>query len=174
MAGLIIGESEFSIDAVSNIIPFRDVFAAIFFISIGMLLDTSAIIAQPSIVISLLVIILVAKVLTGSVASAILGMPIRVSIFVGLALAQIGEFSFVLAKSGAESNLMGTGPYQFFLAAAIITMALTPFTMNAAQPITNLMYRLFPDRIKKPDPGEDTAKGSAQALSDHIISWGTG
>jgi len=174
MAGLIIGESEFSIDAVSNIIPFRDVFAAIFFISIGMLLDTSAILTQPSIVISLLVIILVAKVLTGSVASAILGMPIRVSIFVGLALAQIGEFSFVLAKSGAESNLMGTGPYQFFLAAAIITMALTPFTMNAAQPITNLLYRLFPDRIKKPGPGEDTVKRSAQALSDHIIIAGYG
>ncbi|WP_292370245.1 cation:proton antiporter [Methanoregula sp. UBA64] len=174
MAGLIIGESEFSIDAVSNIIPFRDVFAAIFFISIGMLLDTSAILAQPSIVISLLAIILVAKVLTGSVASAILGMPIRVSIFVGLALAQIGEFSFVLAKSGSESNLMGTGPYQFFLAAAIITMALTPFTMNAAQPITNLMYRLFPDRIKRPDPTREVTGPVQEELSDHIVIVGYG
>lgn len=174
MAGLIIGESDFSIDAVSNIIPFRDIFAAIFFISIGMLLDTSVILSQYTIVFTLIAIILVIKVLTGMFAAAILGMPARVSIFVGLALAQIGEFSFVLAKSGLESNLIGTGPYQFFLAAAIITMALTPFTMNAAQPITNLLYRLFPDRIKKPGPGEDTAKGSAQALSDHIIIVGYG
>ncbi len=174
MAGLIIGESEFSIDAVSNIIPFRDIFAAIFFISIGMLLNASVILSQPSIVISLLLIILVAKVLTGSVAAAILGMPARVSIFVGLALAQIGEFSFVLAKSGAESNLMGTGPYQFFLAAAIITMALTPFTMNAAQPITNLLYRLFPGRIQKPEEETESQKGTAPEQSDHIVIVGYG
>jgi Kef-type K+ transport system, predicted NAD-binding component len=174
LAGLIIGESEFSIDAVSNIIPFRDIFAAIFFISIGMLLDASAILAQPSIVISLLLIILVAKVLTGSVAAAILGMPARVSIFVGLALAQIGEFSFVLAKSGSESNLMGTGPYQFFLAAAIITMALTPFTMNAAQPITNLLYRLFPGRIQKPDEPARPETGAAPEQSGHIVIAGYG
>ena len=174
MAGLIIGESEFSIDAVSNIIPFRDIFAAIFFISIGMLLNTSVILSQPSIVISLLILILVAKVLTGSVASAILGMPARVSIFVGLALAQIGEFSFVLAKSGEESNLIGTGPYQFFLAAAIITMALTPFTMKAAQPMTDMMYRLFPHRIKRPDPEEDAAGPAPEELADHIIIAGYG
>jgi CPA2 family monovalent cation:H+ antiporter-2 len=174
MAGLIIGESEFSIDAVSNIIPFRDVFAAIFFISIGMLLDTSVILSQLSIVITLLAIILVAKVLTGSVASAILGMPTRVSIFVGLALAQIGEFSFVLAKNGVDSNLMGPGPYQFFLAAAIITMALTPFTMNMASPVTNLLYRLFPDRIKRPDPRKDASGPAPEELSGHIVIVGYG
>ena len=144
MAGLIIGESDFSIDAVSNIIPFRDIFAAIFFISIGMLLDTSVILSEYTIVFSIIAIILVIKVLTGTFTVAILGMPARVCVFVGLALAQIGEFSFVLAKSGLESNLIGTGPYQFFLAAAIITMALTPFTMNAATPVTSLLYRLFP------------------------------
>ncbi|MGB7808411.1 cation:proton antiporter [Methanoregula sp.] len=174
MAGLIIGESDFSIDAVSNIIPFRDIFAAIFFISIGMLLDTSVILSEYTIVFSIIAIILVIKVLTGTFTVAILGMPARVCVFVGLALAQIGEFSFVLAKSGLESNLIGTGPYQFFLAAAIITMALTPFTMNAATPVTSLLYRLFPGRIKKPDRAGDTSGEPVQELSDHIVIVGYG
>ena len=174
VAGLIIGKSDFSIDAVSNIIPFRDIFAAIFFISIGMLLDTSVILSQYTIVFSLIAIILVIKVLTGSLTAAILGMPARVSVFVGLALAQIGEFSFVLAKSGLESNLIGTGPYQFFLAAAIITMAFTPFTMNVASPVTNLLYRLFPDRIKRPDQKKDAAGPIPEELSDHIVIVGYG
>jgi len=174
MAGLIIGESEFSIDAASTIIPFRDIFAAIFFISIGMLLDTSVILSQYTIVFSLIAIILVIKILTGSVTSALLGMPARVSVYVGLALAQIGEFSFVLAKSGLEENLIGSGPYQFFLAAAIITMALTPFTMNAAAPATNLLYRLFPTRIKKPDDDGKSRKDANPQLRDHIVIVGYG
>jgi len=174
MAGLIIGESEFSIDATSNIIPFRDVFAAIFFISIGMLLDISVIASQYTIVFSIIAIILAIKILTGTFSAAILGMPARVCVFVGLALAQIGEFSFVLAKSGLESNLIGTGPYQFFIAAAVITMALTPFTMNAAAPVTDLLYRLFPDRIKKPDAKDATQEKTGRELSDHIVIAGYG
>jgi CPA2 family monovalent cation:H+ antiporter-2 len=174
VAGLIIGGSDFSIDAVSNIIPFRDIFAAIFFMSIGMLLDTSILISHYSFVFSMVVIIIGVKVLTGSFTAAILGMPTRVAVFVGFALAQIGEFSFVLAKSGLESNLIPDTVYQLFLAGAIITMALTPFMMNAAPPMTNLLYRLFPDRIKRPEPAEDTPRESAQELLDHIIIVGFG
>jgi monovalent cation:H+ antiporter-2, CPA2 family len=173
VAGLIIGESEFSIDAVSNIIPFRDVFAAIFFMSIGMLLDPSVIFSRTEIVITLLVVILVAKTVTGSLTAAFLGMPVRVAVFVGLALAQIGEFSFVLAKAGLGTNLLGTGPYQVFLVSAIITMAATPFTMNAAPMVTNLIYRIFPS--KKPtveEPCGDT--GTKEPLHDHIIIVGYG
>lgn len=174
MAGLIIGESEFSIDAVSNIIPFRDIFAAIFFMSIGMLLDTSILVSNYTFILSLVIMILVIKVLAGSFTAAILGMPARVSIFVGLALAQIGEFSFVLAKSGLESHLIPDTIYQYFLAGAIITMALTPFAMNAASPITNLLYWLFPDRIKRPNPLKDAAGPSPHELSDHIVIVGYG
>ncbi|MDD1702369.1 MAG: cation:proton antiporter [Methanoregula sp.] len=174
VAGLIIGESDFSIDAVSNIIPFRDVFAAIFFVSIGMLLDTSVIVSHYDIVITLIVIIIGVKFLTGSFTAAILGLPARMVVFVGLALAQIGEFSFVLAKSGLESNLIGDGPYQYFLAGAIITMALTPFTMNAAPGLTNLLYRLFPHHIHQPGKNEDKPKRSPDALTNHIIIAGYG
>jgi monovalent cation:H+ antiporter-2, CPA2 family len=173
VAGLIIGESEFSIDAVSTIIPFRDVFAAIFFISIGMLLDPTVLVTKTEIVITLLIVILVVKTLTGSLTAVFLGMPVRVAVFTGLALAQIGEFSFVLAKSGLGSNLLGTGPYQVFLVSAIITMAATPFMMNAAPVLTGLVYRVFPSH--KPPEGElEVTTGGAETLRDHIIIAGYG
>jgi len=173
VAGLIIGESEFSIDAVSTIIPFRDVFAAIFFISIGMLLDPTVLVTRTEIVITLLTVILVVKTVTGSMTAVFLGMPVRVAVFIGLALAQIGEFSFVLAKSGLGSNLLGTGPYQVFLVSAIITMAATPFTMNAAPVLTGLFYRVFPSH-KPPEGDQDTPAGVKETLRDHIIIAGYG
>lgn len=173
VAGLIIGESEFNIDAVSNILPFRDVFAAVFFISIGMLLDPSVILTRSEMVMTLLAVILVVKTVTGTFTAAFLGMPVRVAVFVGLALAQIGEFSFVLAKSGLGSNLIGDGPYQVFLVSAIITMAATPFTMNAAPLITGLIYQVFPSR--RPTAGKEEWTTIRPATPrDHIIIAGYG
>jgi CPA2 family monovalent cation:H+ antiporter-2 len=172
VAGLIIGESEFSIDAVSNIIPFRDVFAAIFFISIGMLLDTSVMLANYEIVVTLIIVIIGVKVLTGSFSALVLGMPVRVAVFVGLALAQIGEFSFVLAKSAAGSNLIGTGPYQFFLAGSIVTMAMTPVLMSAAPPLTGFLYRIFPSFCKRHE--KVCATTAEEELSGHIVIVGYG
>jgi monovalent cation:H+ antiporter-2, CPA2 family len=173
VAGLIIGESEFSIDAVSNIIPFRDVFAAIFFMSIGMLLDPGVLFTRTDIVITLLAIILVAKAVTGTLTAAFLGLPVRVAVFVGLALSQIGEFSFVLAKSGLGTNLLGEGPYQVFLVSAIITMAATPFSMKAAPAVTDLICRVLPSARPAPgEPGGD--EPSPETLRDHIIIVGFG
>jgi|WetSurMetagenome_2_1015567.scaffolds.fasta_scaffold06151_6 monovalent cation:H+ antiporter-2, CPA2 family len=172
VAGLIIGESDYSIDAVSNIIPFRDVFAAIFFMSIGMLLDPTVILTRTEIVVTLLAIILIVKTVTGSLTAAFLGMPVRVAVFVGLALAQIGEFSFVLAKSALGTNLLEEGPYQVFLVSAIITMAATPFMMNAAPTLTDLACRIFPSR--RPAAGEQVSKEMPETLRDHIVIVGYG
>ena len=173
VAGLIIGESEYSIDAVSNIIPFRDVFAAIFFMSIGMLLDTSVLLSHYEIIAVLIIVIIGVKVVTGSFSAVILGMPVRVAVFVGLALAQIGEFSFVLAKSALGSNLIGTGPYQYFLASAIITMALTPFLMSTATPLTGLIFRIFPSQktLHETEPKDTTGE---EKPANHIVIVGYG
>ncbi|MEN6610267.1 MAG: cation:proton antiporter, partial [Methanoregulaceae archaeon] len=174
VAGLIIGESEFSIDAMSNIIPLRDIFAAIFFMSIGMLLDTSVLLTHYTIIISIVLVILFVKILTGWLSTAVLGLPLRVSIFTGLALAQIGEFSFVLAKSGLDLGLVPDGPYQYFLAAAIITMAMTPFVMNSAPAVTNFISRVAPRRIVEIGSREEQPEKQEQDLTDHIIVIGYG
>ena len=174
VAGLIIGESDYNIDALSHIIPFRDVFAAIFFLSIGMLLNTRMVLDNMYWVAFIVVIIIGIKILTGAFAAAVLGMPMRVCVFTGLALCQIGEFSFVLAQSGLDSKLIPIAVYQLFLAGAIITMALTPFAMNASPKAVDIMYRLFPRRISRNDTGNDMGDNGSPALSDHIIIAGYG
>ncbi len=173
VAGLIIGESDYNIDALSHIIPFRDVFAAIFFLSIGMLLNTITVFRDLNWVIFIVIIILFVKILTGVFSAAVLGMPARVCIFTGLALCQIGEFSFVLAKSGLDSHLISDGLYQLFLAGAIITMALTPFAMNASPRIVEMYYRVVPRMAVR--PGQPELDNNAEKnLSGHMIIAGYG
>ena len=147
IGGLIIGESDYNIDALGHIIPFRDVFAAIFFLSIGMLLNTGTVLKNYQYVTLIVIIIIIVKILTGGLAARMLGMPTRVCVFTGFALCQIGEFSFVLAKSGLDSALIPVGVYQVFLAGAIITMAMTPFSMNAAPHAVDLLYRIVPAAV---------------------------
>ena len=174
IAGLIIGESDYNIDALGHIIPFRDVFAAIFFLSIGMLLNTGTILDNLYFVVITILGIFLVKVLTGSFSAAVLGMPARVCIFTGLALAQIGEFSFVLAGAGRDAGVIQEPVYQVFLAGAIVTMAFTPFAMRASPRVVDIFYRIFPSRSsrkKEPVP-EDISP--TEDLSNHIVIAGYG
>jgi CPA2 family monovalent cation:H+ antiporter-2 len=173
IGGLIIGESDYNIDALSHIIPFRDVFAAIFFLSIGMLLDTRTVVGNYQYVTLIVIVIIIVKILTGAFSAAVLGMPTRVCVFSGFALCQIGEFSFVLAKNGLDSALFPVGVYQVFLAGAIITMALTPFTMNAAPNVVDLLYRIVPQRFAIKKTAAETLN-LKEELADHIVIAGYG
>ncbi|HVP96358.1 cation:proton antiporter [Methanoregula sp.] len=174
IAGLIIGESDYNIDALGHIIPFRDVFAAIFFLSIGMLLDTGTILDNLYFVVITILGIFLVKVLTGSFAATVLRMPTRVCIFTGLALAQIGEFSFVLAGTGRDAGVIQEPVYQVFLAGAIVTMAFTPFAMRASPRAVDLFYRVFPARSSRQKTPEPEESSPAEILSNHIVIAGYG
>lgn len=177
VAGLIIGESDYNIDALGHIIPFRDVFASIFFLSIGMLLNTHSILGDPSFVLLIFFIVILIigiKILTGAFASSLLGMPARISIITGLALCQVGEFSFVLAKSGLSSGFIPDMVYQIFLASAIVTMALTPFFMDIAPRVVEGFYRLFPGRGLRTAVAAPADREAQESFSDHIIIAGYG
>ena len=173
IGGLIIGESDYNIDALGHIIPFRDVFAAIFFLSIGMLLNTATVLNNFGYVALIILSIFCVKILTGAFSTAVLGMPTRVCVFCGLALAQIGEFSFVLAKSGLDAGIIQASAYQLFLAGAIVTMAITPFTMGASPKVVDLLYRLFPTRIARGTVSPEEI-APEEGLSNHIIIAGYG
>jgi CPA2 family monovalent cation:H+ antiporter-2 len=101
-------------------------------------------------------------------------MPARVCIFTGFALCQVGEFSFVLAKSGLDANFIPERIYQVFLASAIITMALTPFVMNAAPRFTELYYRVMPYRARHDAEGEPGIASPGISHKDHMIIAGYG
>ena len=112
IGGLIIGESDYNIDALGHITPFRDVFAAVFFLSIGMLLNTQTIFYNYIYVAVMVLIIISVKLVTGTLSAAVLGMQTRICVYCGLALCQIGEFSFVLAKSGLDAGVIQMAVYQ--------------------------------------------------------------
>ena len=132
IAGIIISESEYSHQVVAEVTPFRDVFNSLFFISIGMLLELPFALAHPGPVLGLAGTILAVKAIAGGAAAAILGFPRRIVTIVALALAQVGEFSFVLLRVGQSQGLLDRDLYQTFIAASILTMAATPLLIGVA------------------------------------------
>jgi CPA2 family monovalent cation:H+ antiporter-2 len=139
LAGLIISESEYAYQAISDILPFKDSFNGLFFISVGMLMNLGFLGKHPATILSVVVAILVLKALTGFLSVQLLGHPVRVSLQTGLHLAQIGEFSFVLAMAGKSAGLMTENFYQLFLSASVLTMVLTPFVLRASPQISSWM-----------------------------------
>ncbi len=142
LAGLIISESEYSHQALGNILPFRDVFTSFFFVSIGMLLNISFFFQQPGTIILIALGVLVLKSIIACFATILLGFPLRTSILVGLALSQVGEFSFILSRAGIEHGLLSGNIYQMFLAFSILGMAATPFIIAQAPRIADIILRL--------------------------------
>ncbi|MCL6621145.1 MAG: cation:proton antiporter [Syntrophobacterales bacterium] len=142
LAGLVLSETEYSHQALGNILPFRDVFSSIFFISIGMLLNVEFLLHHPVSIVCSGALVLAVKALIAGGAAVLLGYPLRTGILVGLALCQVGEFSFVLAKAGVAQGLLSGDHYQLFLDVSVLTMALTPFIMAGAPRLAELALRL--------------------------------
>ncbi|MCJ7616064.1 MAG: cation:proton antiporter [Desulfobacterales bacterium] len=148
LAGLIISESEYSHQALGSILPFRDVFTSFFFVSIGMLLDVGFLFRHPGTIALIALGILVLKSIIAGFATVLLGFPLRTSILVGLALSQVGEFSFILSKTGVEHGLLTGNVYQMFLAFSVLSMAATPFIITLAPRLADIILRMpLPKRL---------------------------
>jgi K+:H+ antiporter len=148
LAGLIISESEYSHQALGSILPFRDVFTSFFFVSIGMLLDVGFLFRHPGTIILIALGILFLKSIIAGFATVLLGFPFRTSILVGLALSQVGEFSFILSKTGVEHGLLSGNIYQMFLSFSVLSMAATPFIITLAPRVSDIILRLpLPKRL---------------------------
>jgi len=174
IAGLIISESEYSHQAMAEILPFRDSFNSLFFISIGMLLDLRILLAHPFLVLGLVLAVLVGKVVTSAGAAVTVGYSWRPAVLTGIALAQVGEFSFILAKVGKEVSLLSGESFQIFLTVSVLTLILTPFLIQASPRLARRaeafqrLWRWLPDRA--PDSPEVTHRH----LRDHTIIAGYG
>jgi CPA2 family monovalent cation:H+ antiporter-2 len=139
LAGLVISESEYAYQAISDILPFKDSFNGLFFVSVGMLINLGFLSENLATILSAVAMILLLKTFTGFLSVQLLGHPIRVSLQTGLHLAQIGEFSFVLAMAGKSAALITENFYQLFLSASVLTMVLTPFILRASPMISSWM-----------------------------------
>jgi len=173
LAGLVISESEYSQQALGNIIPFLHVFTSFFFISIGMLLDVSFLADNIILILLFTTLVLSVKTFLAGTATFLLGFPLRTAIIVGFTLSQVGEFSFLLSKIGMEEGLLSENNYQLFLSVSVLSMAATPFVIRLSNKISDFVYLFpLPEKIKYgfiPKPESTIAK-----IKDHVIIVGYG
>jgi CPA2 family monovalent cation:H+ antiporter-2 len=132
VAGVLVSESELSHQAAAEVTPFRDLFAVFFFLSVGMLLDPAALAPDLPIVAILVVIAVAGKgVVTGLLGRA-LGLPTRSAILLGATMAQVGEFSFIIAEDGLDLRIVDPRVYNIVLGTAVVTILLTPLVLVLA------------------------------------------
>jgi CPA2 family monovalent cation:H+ antiporter-2 len=149
LAGLIISESEYSHQAVAVILPFRDVFMSLFFVSIGLLLDVEFLLANPLRIAVLTLGILLIKPVVATAASLVTGLPLRYAILGGLALGQVGEFSLVATQVGVTSGLLSEDMFQTVLDTAVLTMLVTPVLFAIGPKVADLARRTPLSRFER-------------------------
>jgi CPA2 family monovalent cation:H+ antiporter-2 len=134
LAGIVLNESEVSHKAAADALPMQDAFAVLFFVSVGMLLDPSALLAQPTAVVLIVLLVVVAKAVSAFLIVALLRRPVRVSLTVAAALSQVGEFSFILATMGLALGLIPDAAFQLVVAAAIVSITVNPVLFRGVEP----------------------------------------
>ena len=174
IAGLVISESPYSHQALGEMLPLREVFNSLFFVSMGMLFDVRTLLAHPLLVVGALLATITVKTLVTFGVAWVMGYALRTAIVLALSIAQIGEFSFVLSKVGLEANLLNEGLYQLFLAVAVGTMALTPAMHAVAPAVARALERYVPRRFSagRTMPGLEPI--TVTHADDHVIVIGYG
>jgi len=174
LAGLVISESDYAHQAMAELMPFRDIFISLFFVAVGMLVQLETVRAHPLLTFGGVAVIMGGKSLSAAVGPVLMGYAGRVALLAGVAVSQIGEFSFVLGESGREAGLLPNGVYQQFLGVAVVSMLVTPFLLQSGPALLDKLERLVPlDRLL---PGF-RPKGFAPVedpVSDHVVIAGYG
>lgn len=172
LAGLMLAESEYSLNVLENVLPFKEVFTSIFFMSVGMLLNMGFFVAHLPFIGLVAAGIIVLKIVLAIPVVRLLGYSMRTAIIAGFSLAQIGEFSFVLARSALGLKLLDTETYQVFLAASIVTMSLTPVLMALAPKAAARYLHKTLAQAGEEAAEEGNTGGEAAAPADGIIRDG--
>jgi len=173
IAGLIISEGDFSQRALGSAIPFRDTFTSFFFVSVGMLLDIGFVVQAGPRLLAIIGAVLLLKVATAGTAGLVLGMPFRVAALAAVVLAQVGEFSLVLATQAMSYELIDAQNFQTLLAISIVTMVFTPFLIVGSHRIADAVGHVpMPAAVRA---GRHFMKARADdELRDHVVIIGHG
>ncbi len=135
LAGMVVGRSEYSLRAASDALPMRDAFAVLFFVSVGMLLDPGSLMESPGLVAAALAIVLLAKPAVALLIVWIMRYPFRAALTCGIALAQIGEFSFILASMGRELGVLTAEATNVLVATSIASIVINPVAYRVIRPV---------------------------------------
>ncbi len=173
LAGLLLSESEYGHHIFAEVRPFRDSLNSLFFISIGMLIDPGFVPAHLGPVIGLTAAIVAGKIIITAGAVIVTRIPLHVGLLTGVALAQVGEFSFVLMQAASAAGVVKAGPYQIFLSCSVLSMALSPVLFGPSRNLIKSLARSW----KPPLPSRRAVQGDLQALGtlkDHVLICGFG
>jgi CPA2 family monovalent cation:H+ antiporter-2 len=169
VAGIVLSESEFSHQALSDVVPIRDIFGLLFFVSVGMLLDPSYALTHAGRIAVVVLLTFAGKsIIAGGIARAF-GYVNMAPWLVGLGLSQIGEFSFVLARAGVTTGSISRPTYDLALTCTVLTMALSPLVSGMALPLGRAWRRW-----RNPHPMPTEMEGMEGLRTGHVIVAGFG
>jgi CPA2 family monovalent cation:H+ antiporter-2 len=169
LAGMVVGRSQFSLRAATEALPMRDAFAVLFFVSVGLLFNPRSLLESPGLIAATLGVILLGKPLGALVIVLLMKYPLRVALSVAVALAQIGEFSFILASAGRELGVLDERATNTLIAAAIISITLNPILYRLIGPLERTLRRFIkmpvaPDLLPGGGVGEPEDTGRHRAV----------
>jgi len=177
-AGVIVSESDLSHRAAEEALPLQDAFAVLFFVSVGMLFDPSVVVSQPVRVVTTVAIIILGKSFAAFVIVLVFRYPARTALTVSASLAQIGEFSFILAGLGVTLGLLPPEGQSLVLAGALLSITLNPLVFRAVDPVTGWLHgaQWFTRSVEHPrDPLTELPETvDPAALHGHIVIIGYG
>jgi CPA2 family monovalent cation:H+ antiporter-2 len=176
LAGFILSESKYSHQAVSVMLPFRDVLMSLFFISVGMLLDIQYLQAHPLRIALLTLAVVLVKPLIAMAASLVVGLPLRPSVLAGMPLGQVGEFSLVATQTAVGVGLLSPTVFQAVLDVAVLSMMVTPFLVLAAPRVAEVLCHTPLQRFQTRTLGADLLGGAGPPVPEEpsvlIIGFG--
>ena len=182
LAGMVVGRSDFSLRAANEVLPMRDAFAVLFFVSVGMLFNPWYLVEHPIIVAATLAIVILGKPLAALGIVVVLGYPVRAALAVAAALAQIGEFSFILASLGKQLGVIDDSAMNAMVAAAIVSISINPILYRLVDPTERrlagrprlwklLNARFTPQKLETLD-GEDAGGDGPSTYRAVIVGYG--
>jgi CPA2 family monovalent cation:H+ antiporter-2 len=177
LAGMVVGQSDFSSRAASDALPMRDAFAVLFFVSVGMLLNPAQLPQIWPVAAATLAVVLLGKPLVALVVVALFRLPVRTGISVGLALGQIGEFSFILAALGRQLGLVPAQAAEALVVTAIVSITLNPVLFARRELFARWLSRLAPRRKAEEAArtAGDKGEGDPEAKAAHraiVVGYG--
>ena len=177
-AGVIVSESDFSHEAATNALPLQDAFAVLFFVSVGMLFDPGIIVSRPLQVLAVVLIVLIGKSLAAFGIVLAFRYTVHTALTISASLAQIGEFSFILAAMGVSLGLLPPDAQSLIVAGALLSITLNPFVFNAMEPLTRWLRNRpkLVNALERPAPPVKTLAPDVtdDGLRDHVVVVGSG
>ncbi len=166
-AGMVISESDLSTKAASDALPLQDAFAVLFFVAVGMLFDPTILVRQPLRVVAVMLIVMVGKSIAAGVIVLLFRYPLRTALTISASLAQIGEFSFILAALGMSLGLLPPEAQSLIVAGALLSITLNPLVFRTIEPIDRWL-RSHPRFARRLEPAAVLAEAPEGLDADHL------